>query len=251
MRPLSYTSLEKFHLCPQRYNLHYNHELAGIPESVRAQDKRYTLDLAEQIVDRYTSDHEHWSDYYEAVAVEEFRELDIEGIPFITKPYLVYCKDSAIYVRDFKTTKWYKPLLPYDFQQLGQALAYDAQYIERYSILLKFGPKGKTEFSFKSDLHRVTHEQLEHWKWDLIESARQLDHVSSTRDPDWFPGVGPQWPRRTSSCHAFGRPCPFIPLCSGTAELKKWPKRTQISSESEVVHAGVHPVATSLTEEEK
>ena len=251
----SHTQLEKFGQCPQRYRLHYVEGLAGdeagieaqwgimlhdalanwlwlpyapydmaqsfnsIPLAVRESNPAYSLRLAEAILADFKEKNLALFDAYDVVCVEQPKVIEIGGYRFTTKPdWVLKSKlDGSIIAVDAKTSRYYKPLEPFDTQQLGQAIAWDANFMARQHVLLKFPWKGdKAKWEFKLDVAPVSKEHVLFWKSGTYVTIKNIEQL---RVNDAI------WPKRSSACHAFRTPCPFLPLCRGNVKIDEWPKK--------------------------
>jgi len=257
----SHTQLEKHRLCPERYRLHYSERLLGdeagieaawgllvdgalsgwyeskrlpltqlwfesewekIPAHLKAADKRYTFKLAQDVVENYVQQNAYMFDAYDVVAVQEKRLITALG-NYITKPDIVLRSrlDSTITTLDIKTTTRHKPLLPYDDQQLGQAIGFEAQWMARHSLVLKWGKFKFNGWEWKYDVESVCTEHIAHWLNTQRHTIAAMHHAKLLAS----------WPKHSSSCMAFGRPCPFIPICKDpNFDISIMPKRGEFNA---------------------
>ncbi len=146
----------------------------------------------------------------EVQLVEAKTYAEIGGHRYVSKPDFVLLRGgSARWTVDFKfsLSDWEpKPLSPFEDQLLGQAVTHEAEGFIRVHIRWgKAGRSGKAQIHLNVEEQPVDPVLADEWKQDTIDT---MEAISTARRR-----VRGGWPKHTGSCHAFGRPCPYMAQC--------------------------------------
>jgi hypothetical protein len=239
----SHTQLSLFRLCPRRYFYRYVLDLPDAPDERMVYSSLLVHGMLEcWLKDRLPLNRDDWgvqwenftnafpatkldltpaqeafrvfTDYFpsmegEVQLVEAKTYAEIGGHRYVSKPDFVLARLSSRWTVDFKfsLSDWDpKPLLPYDDQLLGQAVAHEADGFIR--VHLRWGKAGRAG---KAQIHLTVEEQpvdpvlAAEWRDDTI---RTIEAIETDRTM-----VRGGWTKHTGSCHAFGRPCPYMAQC--------------------------------------
>lgn len=193
--------------------------LAEIGESESFDDPCYNLKNAKRCLDLY----KQYPLEGKVTSVEEpYYVAFAEGFRYVSKPDFVVGVDEPyptsldnppvtwkLYRKtvDIKTTTSFKvvaPLLPYDDQLLGQALAAGADAFCRYTFPIdrKTGHVGEPVI----EECPVDPIQAERWRGETLAEILEIE--------SWRKKTGASWPKNSDACRAYSRDCPYIRSCS-------------------------------------
>lgn len=249
----SHSQYSLLHLCPERYNNVYNHRLldgTGVeavfsdalihrpivewygskgggyePDWAACSEEffsglsvepatGYSLVMAKNIFREYRGRFEGWQEEYEVVGTEAIAFTDIEGTSYGAVPDWVFRRrvTGELIPFDLKASKsdFAQDAFPHDRQHLGQvavvpgATSFGRDFIQ-YDLRA-----GKAKVIDRS-IVAVDPALLEEWRREVVVKERAYRLYQES-------GI---WPMESPfACNAYGRPCPFLVLCSAPPEMR-------------------------------